>query len=155
SWLASLVPVQRHVVAVDELVAARRAEDRGDLATLLTDDTLRVHLSIGNEAATQLAPVGGADDNGIAPVERAFDARPARRQQTLARTQRLLRAGVDVDVALGLELPGDPALLGGERVGRREEPGARRAVGDRAQRVLHLAAGDDHVRAGAERDLRR
>ena len=67
---------------------------------LLADDTLRVVRRIGDEPATELAPVGRADNHRVAAVECALDARHTGRQQALARSQRLLGAGVDVDVAL-------------------------------------------------------
>ena len=127
----------------------------GDLAAFPADDALGVDAGIGDQPAAQLAAVGRADDHRVAALEAALDARDAGRQQALAGRQRLLGAGVDVDVALRLELPGDPALARRHRIGVGEEPGARRALADRAQRVEHLAAGDHHVRAGAERDLRR
>ena len=120
--------LQRHVIAVDELVTARHAEDCCDLAALPADDTLCIRRSIGDEPATELAPVGRADNHRVAALECALDARDAGRQQALARSQRPLRARVDVDVALRLELPGDPALASRSagRTGRGTRCTARR-----------------------------
>ena len=119
---------QHHVVAMHQLGAAGMAEDGGDLAALLADDTRCVAACIGDEAAAKLTAVGGADDDGVAALERAFHALHAGRQQALAGQQRLLRAGIDLHDALGLELPRDPALARRDRIGGRQEPGAGRAL---------------------------
>src|SRR5581483_6577624 len=113
-----LAPAQDHIVAVHQSGAAGKAEDGGDLAALLADDARRILAGVGHEAAAELAPVGAADDNGIAALEVAAHARHPGRQQALARVQRPLGAGVDLHEPPGLQLAGDPALARGDGVGR-------------------------------------
>src|SRR5688572_24174838 len=147
SGLFMSLPLQGHVVAMDQLIAARYPQYSGDFGAFLADDALRVETGVGNESAPQFAAVRAADDHRVAAVEIALYARHAGRQQALARGQRLLGAGIDVHLPLRLELPGNPALARRHRVGMRQEPGARGALADGAQRVHDLAAGDHHVRA--------
>src|SRR5690242_4113346 len=64
-------------------------------------------------------------------------------------------AVVDDERAVHLQRAGDPALAGGDGIGRREEPGAFLAAGDAPQRMIDLAARDDHRGAGGVGDLAR
>ena len=107
--------------------------------------------------AGALEPKGAIhfDAGAVAALESAVDARDPRRQQALARAQGSDRAGVERERAFRLERPGDPALARGHRIGRREEPGAGRALGDGLQRMRDAARGDHHMRAGGGGDLRR
>src|SRR5581483_1396530 len=146
-------PVQDHVVAMDQRRPAGKAQDGGNLAAAPADDALRFLPRIGDEPAAELPAVVGADEDGIPALEVAADARHAGRQEALARRQGPLGAGVDLEEALGLELAGDPALAGGDRVGGCQQPRAGGAGLQPAQRVLHRARGDHHVRAGRQRDL--
>src|SRR5689334_18731591 len=63
-----------HIVAMHQLGAARVAQDGGDLAALLADDTGCVGPCIGDKSAAKLTAVEGADDDGIAALKRALQA---------------------------------------------------------------------------------
>src|SRR5262245_30082339 len=149
------VAAQDHVVTMHQGGAARKAQDGGNLARLLADDARRVVARVGHETAAELAPVGATDDDGVAALEGALHPLDARRQQALAREQGFLRPDVDLHDAPGLEPAGDPTLAGGDGIGRGEQPGARSALGQRAQGIGDLAGDDHHAGAGRQRDLAR
>ena len=116
-------------------------------------DFLGVLGVVGDEAAADFGAVRPAHDHGIAARERALDLDDAGRQQAVAAPQRRDRAGIDRERALRLERAGDPFLARRDRIGRRQEPGAAAAVGDRAQRMLDAARRDHHVGAAGGGDL--
>src|SRR5690349_18837295 len=101
---------QYHVVAVDQCRAPGKAQDGGDFAGPLADDAGGVLPRIGYEPAAEFAPVGRPDDDGIAALEGALHTRHSGRQQAFSIEQRPLGPGVDLDIALRLELAGDPAF---------------------------------------------
>src|SRR5690606_35625863 len=126
-----LLPVQCHVIAVDELGAALISQDLRDFTAATADDTLCVGARIGDQSAADFIPCTVADDHCITAIELAVDACDSCRQQALARKERPLRAGVDLDNSSRLELARDPAFPSRYRIGGRKEPGARRAVAER------------------------
>src|SRR6185503_21324442 len=96
---------QHHVVAMHKFAAACVAQNGGDFAALLADDTCCVAACIGDEATAKLTAVGGTDDHGVAALECAFHALHAGRQQALAGQQRFFSSRIDLHDTLGLELP--------------------------------------------------
>ncbi len=96
-------------------------------------DLVGVRGVIGDQPAADLGAIRPAHQHRVAALESPFDLDDAGRQQALAAAQRLHRAGIDGQHAARLERAGDPFLARGDRIGRRQEPGAGRAVGDRAQ----------------------
>ena len=155
--LAGIVPGRPHhqIIAVDHLRPAADAEDGHHVRRGAALDLFGVLGVVGDEAAADLVGVGAAHHHGIAAGELAVDPDHAGRQQAFAGAQRGDRAGVDGQRALRLQRARDPAFSRGDGIGRRQEPGAAAAIGDRLQRMLDLARRDQHMRAGRGRDLRR
>jgi hypothetical protein len=124
-------------------------ENAFDIATSLRPmRRTRVHRVIGDEAAADLGAVGIADHDAVAARELALDRRDAGRQQALAlasgpRRRRHRRPAR----APRLERAGDPDLARGDGIGRRQEPGAGRAVRRCAPGDGTLPGGDHHMRA--------
>src|SRR6185437_15012071 len=95
STLILALPLQNHVVPVDQLGAAKVAENLGDFTALAANNGLGLFMVVGREPATELGTVAVADHHGVAALEAPFDSGHARRQQALARGQRLSRALID------------------------------------------------------------
>src|SRR5579863_7339344 len=89
------------VVAMDHLGASADAEDRHDIARRAALDLLRVLGVIGHKTSTDLTAIRPAYHHGIAAGELPVDPDDTRRQQALAGAQRVHRAGVDGQGALG------------------------------------------------------
>ena len=79
----SSAPAQRHVVAMDQVVAAAKPR-MAAISPVCLPMMRRRRPRIGDQAAADLAAVGGADDDGVAALEGALHPRDAGRQQALA-----------------------------------------------------------------------
>ncbi len=135
----SILPLQNHIVPMDQLGAPKVAENVGDFTALAPDDGLGVLMAVSGEPAADLNAVAVPDDHRVAPLETPLDPRDAGRQQALACGQRLGRAIIDDERALRLERAGDPALPRRHRVLARQEPGRHPRLGQRLKRMHHLA----------------
>jgi quercetin dioxygenase-like cupin family protein len=149
---ARLVPANHHVVAVNHFRPARVAEYRLDFRTVAATDPFGIGGVEGDQTTPDLLTLGADDANGITALEPAVDARHAGRQQTLARSERRGRTGIDHHRAAGLEMTRNPFLARGARFRLGEEPGAALAVGNGGERVHTVTVGDDHGGAGGNRD---
>src|SRR4029078_13377670 len=99
----SALTVQRHVVTVDQLRAAKVAENFRDFTALAADNRLGLRVIVSGEPAADLGPVAGPDHDRVATLEAAFDSGHPGRQQALARSQCLHRAIVENHRAFRLE----------------------------------------------------
>ncbi len=140
---------------MDHFRAAAETQNRLDSGGQAASDFLGILGVIGAQAAADFRSVETADNDRVATRKVALDADDAGRQQALAAAERRDSAGVDHQRALGLERPGNPLLARRHRIRRREKPCAARSLGDRAQRMIAAARGDDHVGAGIAGDPRR
>src|SRR5208282_6787134 len=83
------------IVAMNDLIATTVAEDAGNFTTLVAANTPDIGARIGREAAPGLDPGARADNDGVAPLEDAFDRDDAGGQKALAAPQRVGRPVVD------------------------------------------------------------
>ena len=86
--LTSHLPLQHHIVAMDQLGAPKVAENLGNFTALAPDDGLGLLMVVGGQPAADLDPVAVPDEDGVAALEAPLDPGDARRQQALARGQR-------------------------------------------------------------------
>src|SRR3974390_1135810 len=134
-----LFAAQHEIVAVDHLGPAGKPQDREDVGGRTALDLLGVRSVIGDEATADFGAVRAAHDHRVAPPKRALNLHDAGRQQAFSRPQRAHRARVDVQDPARLERARDPFFPRGHRIGRRQEPGAGRTVGDALERMRHAA----------------
>src|SRR5262245_61885608 len=109
---------------MDQFGAADIAEDLLDFTALAADDGFGLLMVVGGEPAADLDPLAVPDDDGVAALEAALDPGDARRQEALARGERLGRALIDGESAPRFERARDPALARRDRVLARDEPSA-------------------------------
>src|SRR5574337_1366148 len=146
---------ERHVVAMNHLGAARRAENLGDIARIASSYRLGVRGVVGDQPPSDLRAPFVANAHAVAPRKSPLDALHACRQQALARRERRRGARVDEYGALELERSADPRLAGRDRIRGGEKPGAASALGDARERMGDASVGDDHMRSRGGRNPRR
>jgi hypothetical protein len=125
---------------VDDFVAAAPAEQGFEVFRAVAGKDGGVGAGIGGEAAADALAADGEDVDGVAAFEIAGDGFDAGREQGRTFEQRPFRAGVDGDGAQRREVAGDPVFAGAAALRGRQEPGAFRTFGDRADRVAMRAA---------------
>ena len=140
---------------MDHFGAAAEAEQRLDVGAALADDAGGVPVAVGDHTARDFRAIGVEHAHGVAALEPAADRGDARRQQALARPQRLQRAGIDGDGTARAQRAGDPLLARVLRIRRGQEPAAVGALFEPAHRMQRRARGDGHGAAGGGGDLRR
>src|SRR3972149_2201830 len=113
---------------MDHLGAATIAENRLDAFAVFANEPGGVLAVIGHEPASDFGAIGPTDDDRVTAREYAFHAHDADGQQALAAPKRGDGAGIHMDGALGLQAADDPFLARGDRVRRRQEPGAAAAL---------------------------
>src|SRR5262245_263959 len=86
--LTSPLPLQHHIVAMDQFGAAKIAENLLDFTALASDDGLGFLVVVGGEPAADFDALAVPDDDGVAALEAALDPGDAGRQETLARVER-------------------------------------------------------------------
>src|SRR5262249_33128171 len=150
--LNSRLPLQDHVVPVDQLGAAKIAENVSNFTALAADDGFRLLVVVSGEPAAKLGALAVSDHHRIAALEAPLAARDAGRKQTLPRGERRRSSRIYDEGALWLECACNPAFARRHRVRARQKPGTGSFLGERLQRVQHLAAGDDHISAAMDRD---
>src|SRR5262245_46693519 len=151
--LKSSLPLQHHIVAMDQLGAAKIAENLLDFTALAPDDGFGLLMVVGGEPAADFDALAVPDDDGVAALEAALDPGDAGGQEALARGECRGCALVDGERAPRFERARDPALARGDRILARDEPGPGSPPAQRLERMHHPARGDDHVRAGRDRDF--
>src|SRR5262249_39654927 len=109
------------IVAMNDLVAATVPEDLGNFTTLVPGDAPNIAARISRKTATDPAPGRGADKDGVAALEGAFDRDQARGQQTGAAAERPGCAVIDNDRARGIDCSGDPRLARRPRLSPRQK----------------------------------
>src|SRR5262249_42780934 len=108
--LNSHLPLQDHVVPVDQLGAAKIAENVRNFTALAADDGFRLLVVVSGEAAAKLGALAVPDHHRIAALEAPLDARDAGRKQTLPSGERRRSPPVYDEGALWLECARAPPL---------------------------------------------
>src|SRR5512140_2058598 len=86
--LTSRLPLQNHIVPMDQLRAAKIAENIRDFTALAANDGFRFLTVVGREPAAELGTLAIPDHHRIAALEASFHARDAGWKQALARGER-------------------------------------------------------------------
>src|SRR4029077_18912516 len=94
------LPIQDHIVPVDQFRVATVAENGFDFTALPPEQAPRLVIVIGDEATPKLSPLAILDDDRIAPIETALEPRHPGGQEALARAKRVPGALVDEQRAL-------------------------------------------------------
>ena len=123
------------IVAMDQLVAAAKTEQRFDVGAAFADDAHGVAIAVGDQAARDLVAVAIEHAHGIAARESPAHRDHTGRQQALARTQRLQRAGIDGHCTARAQRTGDPLLACILGILRRQEPAALGALFEAPHRM--------------------
>src|SRR3546814_2340418 len=103
-----MLSTQDKIVAGDHLVAATVAENLGNVARFVPEDTAGILVGIGRQADGDFTALMIDDAHEVAALEAAVNSSDAGGQQRTAAAQRLGRAGIHRQAALRVEMAGDP-----------------------------------------------